>query len=214
VASDVKANGLDQPPIEAAYFPIVPPENGVFVPVIPLWSILIRTSAPRSTTVTGVRQVLASLEPSASVGNIRDLEEIVSRSFARTTLTADLLGVAATLALVFTAIAMYGILAYGAKQRERDFGIRLAIGATPLQIRWEVLAEGFKLTCLGLGVGIPVALWIAHGLRALLFGIGPVDSHVTALATMSILVTTLLAGYLPAARAARTNPVALLRLEQ
>ena len=129
------------------------------------------------------------------------------RLFAR---LAALLG---GVAVLLSAIGLYGLLAYGVARRTPEIGLRMALGAERALVRWMILRESLVLAAAGLLLGIPAALAGARVLQSMLFGLAPTDPATMAVATLSMLVLAVLAGYIPARRASRVDPMVALRAE-
>jgi putative ABC transport system permease protein len=124
-----------------------------------------------------------------------------------------LIGVFALVALVLSAVGLYGVIAYAVAHRTREIGIRVALGADSASVSRLVLGEGLMLTVLGLGIGLVGAAFSTRALAALLFGLSPLDPVTFAVIAALLVVTTLLAAYVPARRALRIDPVDALRAE-
>jgi ABC-type antimicrobial peptide transport system permease subunit len=119
----------------------------------------------------------------------------------------------AALAVLLAALGLYGILAYSVRQRWSEFGVRMALGASPEMLLGRVVWQGLLLTVVGLGVGLAAALALSRLLNAFLFGIRPNDATTYALVAGILLVTAGLASYLPARRAMRVDPAVALKQE-
>jgi ABC-type antimicrobial peptide transport system permease subunit len=128
-------------------------------------------------------------------------------------LLATLSTVFGALALLLACVGLYGLMAYAVARRTSEIGIRLALGARPRRILWLVLRETFALTLGGLAIGVPLALWAARYAKSVLFGIGTADPLTIAVTVATLIGTDILAGYLPASRAIRVDPMVALRYE-
>jgi ABC-type antimicrobial peptide transport system permease subunit len=124
-----------------------------------------------------------------------------------------LLGIFAGLALVLACIGVYGVLAYAVAQRTREIGVRMALGARPLDVTRMIVTRGLRLGLLGLAAGIGLALVLGRLLQTLLYGVKPVAPAVYAATALALLLIALLACVIPAQRAARVDPVVALRDE-
>jgi ABC-type antimicrobial peptide transport system permease subunit len=116
-------------------------------------------------------------------------------------------------ALFLVALGLYGVISQWAVQRTREIGVRMALGATSTEVRWLVLRQGLLLVLAGVLLGIPAALATARLLKALLFGVQPMDPRTLTVASLALVAVASLAAYLPARRASRIDPVAALRTD-
>jgi ABC-type antimicrobial peptide transport system permease subunit len=124
-----------------------------------------------------------------------------------------LLGIFAGLALLLACIGIYGVLAYAVAQRTREIGVRMALGARPLEVTRMIVIRGLRLAVLGLAAGVSLALVLGRLLETLLYGVRPAAPAVYAVTAGALLVIALLACIIPAQRAARVDPVVALRNE-
>jgi ABC-type antimicrobial peptide transport system permease subunit len=122
-------------------------------------------------------------------------------------------GAFGVLALVLASIGLYGIMAYTVARRTRDIGIRLALGAEPGNLLRQVLAEALALVLIGVAIGVPVAVGGTYFVRSLLYGLGVADPVALTFAALMLLSVAALAGFLPARRASRVDPMVALRYE-
>jgi ABC-type antimicrobial peptide transport system permease subunit len=137
----------------------------------------------------------------------------VDRSLGGDKLISDLMSVFGLTALLLASIGIYGIMAYAVAQRTNEIGTRMALGARRLQIVWTVLGDVLKMVALGLTLGIPVALAVSRVASSLLFGLEATDPATMSMAICILSLVAAFAGYLPARRAARMDPVEALRYE-
>jgi ABC-type antimicrobial peptide transport system permease subunit len=117
------------------------------------------------------------------------------------------------LAVLLASVGLYGLMAYTVAQRTRDIGIRMALGAEPGNVLWQVLRESFVLVIIGIAIGVPTALAGTHLVRSMLFGLGFADPVVIVSAAVVLAIVAVLAGFLPAHRASRVDPMVALRYE-
>jgi ABC-type antimicrobial peptide transport system permease subunit len=110
-------------------------------------------------------------------------------------------------------IGLYGIVGYSVARRVNEMGLRMALGAKPANVLWLVMRESLWLVGAGLLIGVPIALASAHAISALLFGLTPVDPLSLAFSILMLLVFSAMAGYIPARRASRVDPMVALRYE-
>jgi predicted permease len=174
---------------------------------------VVRTDADPGLLAAGVRRVVASLDSLLPAYDVRPLESYVARAMSARRFTAVLISSFALLALTLAGVGLAGLASYSVASRQREFGIRLALGATPAKVRSTVLTEALVLVGAGVGLGLVGAGTAANGMRALLFGVAPADLASYAGAIVLLCVTGLAASWLPARRAMHVNPVEALRSE-
>jgi putative ABC transport system permease protein len=209
VVGDVRQVNLDQPSVPELYYPIA--QNWSQVSEL---GLTLAVSADRpDATIDAVRSVVRDVNPNLAVFGIKSMNRVVADSLADFTLFLMLMGAFAGLALLLAATGTYGVLAYIAASRTREFALRIAIGADRGRVTRLVLAQGLRLTALGLVLGVAAALAAAPLLNQLPMTI-PRPTTAT-IAPVAILIGTiaLLACLLPAYRAARVDPMAALRQE-
>jgi ABC-type antimicrobial peptide transport system permease subunit len=145
--------------------------------------------------------------------SVRTMEQYVERSLARHRFSMVLLGIFAGLALALAAVGTYGVMAYLAGQGAREIGIRIALGASRGRIVGLVLRQGLALAAAGVIVGLIGALWLSRIMTTLLYGVSASDPATFVAIPSLLFVVALVAGYVPARRAARVDPVVSLRCE-
>jgi ABC-type antimicrobial peptide transport system permease subunit len=128
-------------------------------------------------------------------------------------LIASLSAVFGFLATLLATIGLYGVMAYTVARRTREIGIRMALGAAQGNVVWMVMREVLILVALGVGVGVPAALGLTRFVRSQLFGIAPNDPSTLVMAAVGLAVIACAAGYIPAIRASRVDPILALRYE-
>ena len=153
------------------------------------------------------------MNPSLPLANVQTLDEIRAGSMAQTSFTLTMLVIGALMALLLGVIGLYGVIAFNAAQRTREIGIRMALGAQIGDVRKMFLWHGLWLTTVGIALGVGAALALSRVMRALLFGVSPMDPMTYAAASAALAAVMLLAIYLPARRAARVDPVVALRAD-
>ena len=144
---------------------------------------------------------------------MRTLADIAEESAAVTRLATRLLGGFAAIALLLAAVGVYGVMSYRVRRRTRELGTRLALGATPREITSLVLRQAAGTVAIGLAAGTVAALVFARTLSSLLFDVAPWDPGILASAVALLAAVSFAASYLPARRAARVDPVAVLSSE-
>jgi ABC-type antimicrobial peptide transport system, permease component len=212
VTDDVRGEGLEKPPVEAVFFPILP------IPEAPLWQpandvdLVVRTSLDDPTTLLPtIRRAIEALDPAVSVDRVQTLTSVVQHSLARVSFILALLAIAAAMALVLSAVGTYGVIAYLVTQRRSEIGLRMALGARAWQVTRLVVGHSLRLALLGAAVGTAVALATTRLLTSLLYGVQPTDPATFIAAGAFLLVVAIAASMAPARRATRVDPVEALR---
>jgi putative ABC transport system permease protein len=172
---------------------------------------VIRTASDPRGIVTIVRATVRDAAPGAPIESIQLMEDLVSASLARPRLYAVLLGTFAACALAIAAAGLFGVLSYSVAQRAREIGVRTALGARPSDIVRLVVAQSLSMTGVGLAAGLLLAVWTADGLSTFLYGVTTGDAATFAAIAVTLLVVAAIASYVPARRAARVDPVRVLR---
>ena len=163
--------------------------------------------------VPSLRRVLAGLDPALPISEVRPLDDYVSDARGAQRFTMLLAAAFAAVALLLAAVGLYGVVAYSVAQRRKEFGVRLALGALPKQIRALVVSQGARVTAAGLAFGIPAAVLAARLLRSQLFGVTPGDpfSYAAAIALLSL--AAIGASYFASRRASAASALEALRSE-
>jgi ABC-type antimicrobial peptide transport system permease subunit len=160
-----------------------------------------------------VQQAVWSANANLPVASPRTMQEIYSKSLARTSFTLVMLGIAASMALALGIIGIYGVISYAVSRRTREIGIRLALGAQKSELRWMFVRSALALTGIGIVIGLGAAAGVARLMGALLFGVSPFDPVSFAAVPLILAAAAALASFLPAHRAADINPVDALKGE-
>jgi hypothetical protein len=220
VAGDVRGTALDQPPDEIVYLPLVVTLGGQAMGMDPerLWTprdiaFVARTAGDPAATGARAEGVIRELDPEVPAYGARSMADVVARSAARTTLTLTLLGIASLVALALGSVGIYGVISYVVTLRTREIAVRMALGATPVDVRRMVSRQAGVVVAVGIAVGLAGAVALTRVLGALLFGVSPVDP-LTMMAAVAILAAVaVVASWVPARRAARMDPAQALRVE-
>ncbi|MCI0622124.1 MAG: ABC transporter permease [Acidobacteria bacterium] len=213
VAADVRDAGLNKEPGPMVYVPQAQVPNGmtrINAGIMPITWAIHTAVEPYSLSVAMQRQ-LRIASGGLAVGRIRSMDDVVKQSTARSDFNAILLTTFAGAALLLAAVGIYGLISFSVQQRTRELGIRLALGATPHQVQTMVVRQGLGLTVIGVFVGAAGSMALARYMEALLFGVKPVDPVVIAVSSLTLGSVAVLASYIPARRAARIDPVEVLR---
>lgn len=212
VVDDIRSNGLDAPPTEIVYFPVRPLTESRLWGTPTSGYLVVKTTVSNPLTLTNaVTRAVQELEPGAAVANVASMETIVARSIARRSFTMVLLGIAAGMAVLLSAVGIYGVISYVVAQRRGEIGVRMALGAGTRHVTRMVLGQSLGLTLVGVAVGLAAALATTRVLRVLLYGVAPNDPVTLVAVPVLLLGVALIASYVPARRAARTDPVVALR---
>jgi len=163
--------------------------------------------------VKAVKQAVWSVDRGQPVFEIRSMHDYLALAGTGPRLSTALLGVFAVVSMLLAALGIHGVVSYGVAQRTREFGLRIALGASPGQVRSLVVFNGLKTAAIGLAVGLAAGAALAPLLRALLYGVAPLDPSVIAGVALVLLAVALTSNYLPARRATRIDPMEALRHE-
>jgi predicted permease len=173
----------------------------------------IRTDLPPGSLAPGARAAMRDLVPSMAVIKTWTLEDQLNASIVRERMLSLLSGGFAMLGLLLAAIGLYGVMAYSVARRTNEIGIRMALGAQPVQIAGMVVREALLLTAVGIVAGVAAALWLSGTLHAQLYGLTPTDRPTAIAVAAVMLITGLSAAYLPSRRATHIDPTVALRAE-
>jgi len=176
-------------------------------------TLLLRTATNPSTYVSGIREVTGRIDPGIALRGVATLEEEVTDSIAIIRIMGLLMGIFGLVALMLSSVGVYGVLSESVAQRTREIGIRLALGAETGALMKLILGHALKLTAIGLAIALPVSLAISRAMTSLIFGIVSMDVTILAGFTTLLFLVALGAGYLPARRALRVDPMVALRYE-
>ena len=176
-------------------------------------TIAVRTSGDTAATVAAVRSRLLAIDGNAPLYDIATMEERVANVTARYRYTSAMMGALALLALLLAAIGTYGVIAFAVTTSTREIGIRIALGARPRDVLGMVLGSGARLTAAGLALGLAGAFASSRVLASMLYGVTPHDPATFVAIALLMSAVAVAAGYFPARRAMRLNPVAALKNE-
>jgi len=209
VVGNVKNDDAREKPGPVVYRPIlqIPDEAAYSV------NIAVRTNGDASSFAEAVRKAIADLDDKIPVFGVTTLADQLQERLKLDRLIAQLVSFFGALALILACIGLYGVMAHGVARRTNEIGIRMALGARGGNILWMILRETLTLVVIGLVIGVPTALFAARFISAQLFGLQPADPTALIAAAAVLTLVALLAGYLPARRASRVNPLNALRYE-
>jgi predicted permease len=207
VAADTRERQTTAEILPALYVPL--DADGYLASMV----LLLRSDRETGDVVTAARGILARIDPQVAVYNAASLEESLKHSSASPRLYGFVSLWCALLALMLSAIGLYGVLSYSVGSRTHEFGIRIALGAEAHMVRWHVLRQGLVLAVIGLTLGLAGGYAAAQALSSLLFGVTPGDLTTFAVAATVLLMTAMAACLVPSIRATRVDPVVALRAE-
>jgi putative ABC transport system permease protein len=176
-------------------------------------TLVVKARVEPETLTSAIRQQLRDLDPNLPVADVQTMSDVVDATLSTPRFTGMLLGVFAALALILSAIGTYGVLSYVVSQRNREIGIRVAIGAQRSQIMKLVLRSGLALALGGILIGVTLAAWTARLMRGLLYDIRPDDPSTFIVVALVLSAVAVLASFVPAWRASRVDPVVVLKGE-
>ena len=208
VVGDVRHEGLDQETKAEMYVPFTQIPNQERRP-----SIVVRTSLDPATVTAALRSAVAAIDRDLPLDRVETMEQVVSASVGQPRFRTILLAAFSVLALVIASVGIYGVMNYLVSQRIREFGIRVAIGATAADVLGLVLRQSAVLIAAGVGLGLLGAAVFARLITGLLYGVGALDPLTLASVSLVLSGVALLASYLPAQRATRVDPLTALREE-
>jgi ABC-type antimicrobial peptide transport system permease subunit len=175
--------------------------------------IAVRTTGDPALVAAAVRRAVHDLDPTLAVADVKMLDQIADASVSTPRFTLFLVGLFAALAIALAAIGTYGVISYSVSQRASEFGMRVALGATPADVLGLVLGQGLRLAFLGVGIGMVAALGLARVLRSLLYEVSSADPLTFAVVPVLALAVAVMACWVPARRATRADPAVALRAE-
>ena len=208
IAKDVKQRGVDQPTGTELY--VFLDQHRIAPSTM---NVVARTTLPPAALAGTLERLVRDVDPGVPVVRLRDMDSVFSESIQRPTLLAELLAGFAVLALLLAAVGTYGVLSYMVTERRREIGIRMALGAARSAVLGLVMKEGLRLTVAGVLVGVAGAFGVSRLIESLLFGVRPTDAVTIAAVVMTITGVAVIASGLPAWRASRLDPIAVLRAD-
>jgi putative ABC transport system permease protein len=212
IVGDVRSDGASEPAPPAVYVPLAQFLDRAQV-LDGFTTFVIRTTGNPADIAATARAAVASIDAGLPLADLRPMSEIVSTASGQPRFTTLVILFFASIAFFLAALGLYGILAYSVEQRVREIGVRLALGADKREIFRLIIGHGMRLALVGVAIGVPSALALTRLMGEMLSGVSRTDP-VTYIAVVGILViSALLASYLPARRATRVDPIVALRAE-
>jgi putative ABC transport system permease protein len=207
VVADTKTAFLKEPPSPTVFVPAA--QNSYSTSSI-VW--VLRVEGARG-VAGAIRRTISELDPAQRIGNIRAMDDVVAATTANPRFDAWLFGFLAGLAMLLTAIGLYGVLSFSVAQRTNEIGTRMALGASRGTVLRMVLRQGLGLIGVGLALGLAGALAVTRTLTSLLFGVKPADPYTFGVVAALLFAVGLAASYIPARRATKVDPMVALRYE-
>jgi predicted permease len=212
ITGDVLTRGLDQPPGEIVYYPMVPiVGSGLWGPPTHMTVVIRTKDANPLALAASARRTVTEMDREVPVANIQTMEQIVAASTSKTTFAMLLLAVAGGMALALSAVGIYGVISYTVSQRRSEIGVRMALGAQAAQVGRMVVGQSLRIAAIGIAIGLVGAFATTRVLQSLLFGVTPTDPATLGAVTIVLVLLGALASYAPARRATRVDPVEVLR---
>jgi predicted permease len=176
-------------------------------------TLVARGTPSLAALASGVRDALRPIDPNLPANEFRPIQDLVDRSVSPRRLIVLLLAGFACFALILASLGIYGVISYSVSQRKQEIGIRLALGASAVNLQMLILTQTLKLAAAGMALGLLASWLLGRTLQGLLFGVTPSDPMTFAGALVLLMGVAALAGYLPARLASRLDPVEALRAE-
>jgi putative ABC transport system permease protein len=203
IVSQVHHYGLEKQPEPTIYAPYQQMTDKAMV-------LAVRTTMDTQAIIKAVKQAVWSVDRGQPVFQIRSMDEYISLADTAPRISTLLLAVFAGISMLLAALGIHGVVSYSVAQRTREFGLRMALGSTPGQLKSLVMLNGLKAAVVGLVAGMVGAAALASALRTLLYGVAPIDPEVMVGVAMLLLAVALAANYIPARRATRIDPMEAL----
>ncbi|MGH9937715.1 MAG: ADOP family duplicated permease, partial [Blastocatellia bacterium] len=208
VVANAKLSGLEAKTDPAIYVPF---QQNTWPNALRTSSLVVRTDGDPNNYRAAIRAALRSVDPALPITQLRTMDEIIADSLSQRRFNTALLLVFAVVAAALAAVGIYGVMSYLVTQRTHELGVRMALGARRGDILRLVAGDGAKLAAIGIAAGVMMALAMTHLMSGLLFGVSATDPWTFVLIALLFAAVATLASYLPARRAAGTDPVIALR---
>jgi putative ABC transport system permease protein len=210
VIADVRYQGLGDTPEAVVYVPYL--QRNTAMPWAPGY-LIVRAMGDPSSLVPAIRRLVAQVDPDQAAGEAMTWEELRRQSLGGTRFNAAVMGAFAAVALALAVLGVYGIVSYSVRQRRREIGVRMALGARGRDVARLVLGQGLRLAACGAVMGLAGAVALGRALTGLLYGVQPADPPTLATVAGLLAATAVAACYLPARAASRVDPASALRDE-
>jgi predicted permease len=211
IVSNVMYDGLDRGNQGTVYTPI--PERGTSAGSSRSRYLVLRTGTDPAAVLPAVRQTIRAIDSSLPFSRVATIDDLVAGALQTPRALSLLVGALALVAIILSAVGIYGVMAHYVQQHAKDISIRLALGGRPLSVLRLIVGRGMRLVSLGVLAGAAIAAVFARLMGSLLFGVGPADPFTFTAVTAAMLTTAALACWVPAARAIAMEPASVLRHE-
>jgi putative ABC transport system permease protein len=206
VVGDVRQSGLDEEPYAQVYRSYKQSPRRAL-------TVVVRTAGPPLNMLGVLQTQIRALDRQQPLYNARTVEQVLKQSIARPRFNMLLITILAAVAMILATVGIYGVISYMVTQRTHEIGIRMALGARPLDVFRMVLRQGLLIALLGVGTGLVAAFALTRLLASLLYDVRPTDALTFAAVSALLTAVVLLACYIPARRATRVDPMVALRYE-
>ena len=212
VTDDMRGNGFDQPVTQAVFFPMIALEDARLEGTPRQLQVIVRSETGNLTALApAVRRAIAELDATVAIANEQSMEQVIARSMAKRTFTLTLLGIASGMALLLSAIGLYGVVSYVVGERRSEIGVRVALGAQRGDVGRMIIMQSVRLTAIGVVIGLAGALATTRLLQSLLFEVRPTDPATLGAVSLVLVTIAAAASWVPARRAMQVDPVEALR---
>jgi putative ABC transport system permease protein len=210
VVGDVRQSGVTQTARAEVFVPI---PQAIWTPLTQTMSLAVRAEAEPEALISAVRNAVKEIDPAQPVFNVKTMEAVVADSVSDRRLNMLLLGIFAGVALTLAVIGIYSVMSYTVSQHTREIGIRMALGARPMDVLMLVVGQGMGLTLVGVCLGVAGAFGLTRLMETLLYGVTATDPLTFAVISALLVVVALVACCVPARRATKVDPMIALRNE-
>lgn len=206
VVEDVKQNWWDPRPRPTIYVPYQQAPQRVM-------NVVIRTFSRPMTVISATRDLVRKIDPQIVLMDVQDMSGVITDALSPVRIIGILMAVFGMVALALSALGVYGVLAQSVAQRTREFGIRVALGASPRDVLKVVVTQALRLSVIGLAIALPISMALTRAMSSLLFGIIGLNWSILAGFAVVLVLSTIASAYVPARRAAKVDPIVALRCE-
>jgi putative ABC transport system permease protein len=204
MVGDMRANGVKHDAVREMYMPVTQANNGSY-------TYLVRGNVPVATLLPSVRRAISTFDPLLAIVGSSTMDDALGKLLATDRFTRWLLTLLGITGLVLAVVGVYGVIAYFVTQRRHEMGVRIALGAPSATVQWLVVRQGLLLALLGVAIGVPIALAAMRLLQSYMFGVTTHDAATFVVVAALLAAIAIVAGYIPARRATRIDPLEALR---